>query len=208
MIERSTGRSGSRGLMKIKILLGALVFLTAGCFNQRWSEYDKEISAAERPAGAPDKPKILLESDQAPTVAGGYGMGQAQTVSEAREQARSNAPRSPTRLIASGQARLDPKLRIDLNSKWTLFVSIKEATSGSTIAAIKKDNPTFPVEFRLTDADSMRAEPIADELSLTVEARLDSDGDALSKNPALDASAKLDRNIKRGEENLILTLTR
>ncbi len=53
-------------------------------------------------------------------------------------------------------------------------------TSGPPAAVKRIGNPTFPLELDLSSADSMMGQPLP--ASVTIEARLDSDGDAMTKN--------------------------
>jgi len=53
-------------------------------------------------------------------------------------------------------------------------------TAGPPAAVKRIGNPTFPLELDLSAADSMMGQPLP--ASVTIEARLDSDGDAMTKN--------------------------
>jgi tetratricopeptide (TPR) repeat protein len=53
-------------------------------------------------------------------------------------------------------------------------------TAGPPAAVKRIGNPTFPLEVDLSTADSMMGQPLPP--SITIEARLDSDGDAMTKN--------------------------
>jgi tetratricopeptide (TPR) repeat protein len=53
-------------------------------------------------------------------------------------------------------------------------------TAGPPAAVKRIGNPTFPLELDLSSADSMMGQPLP--ANITIEARLDSDGDAMTKN--------------------------
>lgn len=81
---------------------------------------------------------------------------------------------------------LDPAAR---SRTGVLFV-IARSTSGGPPAAVKRVTPqSFPLTVELSSADSMMGQPLPD--TVRIEARLDSDGDPLTK-PATDPSAAQD----------------
>jgi len=63
-----------------------------------------------------------------------------------------------------------------------LFLIARAAgqTAGPPAAVKRIGNPTFPLELDLSAADSMMGQPLP--ASIRIEARLDSDGDAMTKN--------------------------
>ncbi len=65
-----------------------------------------------------------------------------------------------------------------------LFIIARAAgqTAGPPAAVKRIMNPTFPMEIDLTAADSMMGQPLPP--TLRIEARLDSDGDAMTKDPS------------------------
>ena len=65
-----------------------------------------------------------------------------------------------------------------------LFIIVRAAgeSSGPPAAAKRINAPTFPLELDITSADSMMGQPLPP--SVTVEARLDSDGNAMTKDPS------------------------
>ncbi|HSY47797.1 MAG TPA: tetratricopeptide repeat protein [Thermoanaerobaculia bacterium] len=65
-----------------------------------------------------------------------------------------------------------------------LFIIVRAAgeSAGPPAAAKRIDAPKFPLELDITSADSMMGQPLP--LSVTVEARLDSDGNAMTKDPS------------------------
>ena len=78
-----------------------------------------------------------------------------------------------------------------------MFAREAGATEGPPIAA-KRLPPRFPVEFELSEADSMLGQPFPD--SLLIEARLDSDGDPTTRPPT-DPKARAD-NVKTGSHSI------
>ncbi|HXA17969.1 MAG TPA: tetratricopeptide repeat protein [Thermoanaerobaculia bacterium] len=65
-----------------------------------------------------------------------------------------------------------------------LFIIARAAgqTAGPPAAVKRIANPTFPLEIDLSAADSMMGQPLP--ASVRIEARLDSDGDPMTKNPS------------------------
>jgi tetratricopeptide (TPR) repeat protein len=65
-----------------------------------------------------------------------------------------------------------------------LFVIVRASgqTAGPPAAVKRIMSPAFPLEMDLTAADSMMGQPLPP--SVRIEARLDSDGDAMTKNPS------------------------
>jgi Tfp pilus assembly protein PilF len=65
-----------------------------------------------------------------------------------------------------------------------LFVIARAAgqTAGPPAAVKRIAAPTFPLEIDLTTGDSMMGQPLP--ATIRIEARLDSDGDAMTKNPS------------------------
>ena len=65
-----------------------------------------------------------------------------------------------------------------------LFIIVRNSgeTAGPPAAAKRINAPIFPLELDLTSADSMMGQPLP--ATVRIEARLDSDGDAMTKNPS------------------------
>jgi hypothetical protein len=69
---------------------------------------------------------------------------------------------------------------------------------------VKRLAATFPASFELSEADSMMGQPLPDRLS--IEARLDSDGDPTTRPPT-DPKARLDK-VQVGRTDIHLVLKR
>jgi len=65
-----------------------------------------------------------------------------------------------------------------------LFIIVRASgeAAGPPAAAKRINTPTFPLELDVTSADSMMGQPLP--ANVTIEARLDSDGDAMTKDPS------------------------
>jgi hypothetical protein len=65
-----------------------------------------------------------------------------------------------------------------------LFVIARAAgqTAGPPAAVRRITSPTFPLDIDLSAADSMMGQPLP--ATVRIEARIDSDGDPLTKNPS------------------------
>jgi hypothetical protein len=77
---------------------------------------------------------------------------------------------------------LDPSAKSSPNA--VLFVIARSAgqTAGPPAAVKRIMAPNFPLEIDLSTADSMMGQPLP--ATVRLEARLDSDGDAMTKNPS------------------------
>lgn len=101
------------------------------------------------------------------------------------------APAAPAAAPASGPG---VRVTVDLDAgakqrSGILFVIARNAGSGPPVAVKRIVAGTFPVEVELTSADSMMGQPLP--ASFRLEARLDSDGDPLTRPPS-DPSAGQD----------------
>jgi cytochrome c-type biogenesis protein CcmH len=106
----------------------------------------------------------------------------------------------------AGVVDLDPSLRGQLPSGTVVFVMLREAGfgAGPPIAAKRLSAASFPIPFEITDADSMRGDPLPKEVLL--EARADADGDPMTRSPE-DPAARLD-DVKSGTTSVRLVLKR
>lgn len=83
-----------------------------------------------------------------------------------------------------------------------LFVSARPIAGGPPMAALRIENPVFPVEFQLTEANRMMAGvPFEGDVLLTV--KLSQSGDPLGSSPG-DLIAGITTRV--GESSLQLTL--
>ncbi len=95
---------------------------------------------------------------------------------------------SPGAAPAAGGPSVHLTLTLDRSAKSSpnavLFIIARGAgeTAGPPAAVKRIMSPTFPLEIDLTIADSMMGQPLP--ASIRIEARLDSDGDAMTKNPS------------------------
>ena len=110
-----------------------------------------------------------------------------------------------------GTVRLDAKLKGDLKVGAALFLVARRATGGKgmgMLLAAKKVMVTgpamFPLSYTLTQADVMMQ---GTQLNGVVEvtARVDNDGDALSKNPG-DLTGAHGKAVPGGSKKVDLTL--
>jgi cytochrome c-type biogenesis protein CcmH len=106
----------------------------------------------------------------------------------------------------AGVVDLDPSLQGRLPSGTVVFVMLREAGfgAGPPIAAKRLPASSFPIPFEITDADSMRGDPLPKEVLL--EARADADGDPMTRSPE-DPVARLD-DVKTGTTSVRLVLKR
>jgi cytochrome c-type biogenesis protein CcmH len=77
---------------------------------------------------------------------------------------------------------LDRSVKQSPNAVLFVIVRASGENAGPPAAAKRINAPSFPLEIDLTSADSMMGQPLP--ASVSIEARLDSDGDAMTKNPS------------------------
>ncbi|HEX7152625.1 MAG TPA: tetratricopeptide repeat protein [Thermoanaerobaculia bacterium] len=88
--------------------------------------------------------------------------------------------------------QLDPAAQARASASGVIFITARPAgvTAGPPIAAKRVSATALPITVELSSADSMMGQPLPD--SVRIEARLDNDGDAASRNPT-DPIAAQDR---------------
>jgi tetratricopeptide (TPR) repeat protein len=153
--------------------------------------------------------------------------GQEETLRRLRDEIRAVAGQEPTAELRDPHAGIAPpsaaspaaapaaadgiRGTIDLApglagraGSGVVFVMVRQAgaSAGPPIAARRIDTTRFPVPFEIGSADSMMGGELPDEL--LVEARLDRDGDAASRDPS-DPLARRDR-VKKGSSGVTLVL--
>jgi tetratricopeptide (TPR) repeat protein len=106
----------------------------------------------------------------------------------------------------SGTIELGPAVQGQVAGRGVLFVLARAAgvTAGPPVAVKRLTPAAFPVAFDLGDGDSMTGQPLP--ARLRIEARLDADGDAATRDPN-DPKGALD-NIAGGTAGLKLVLSR
>jgi len=125
-----------------------------------------------------------------------------------KEQAKNPAP-APAAPAAAPVSGPSVHLTLSLagsapSPNAVLFIMARApGQSAGPPAAVKRiANPTFPLEIDLSAADSMMGQPLP--ATVRIEARLDSDGDAMTKNPS-DPHAVQDGVATNGTKvNLVL----
>jgi hypothetical protein len=115
------------------------------------------------------------------------------------------APADATPLI-SGTIALDPSIAHSITGKALVFVIARTGSAGGKgvhpVFAKRLDVTSFPVAFSLSAQDSMMGQAAPAKVSL--EARIDLDGDAMTREPGAP-SAKID-SVAIGSSNVSLVL--
>jgi len=110
----------------------------------------------------------------------------ADVLMKMKEQAKNPQPAAAPAPAAAG-----PSVHVSLSldgpapsPNAVLFVIARASgqTAGPPAAVKRISSPTFPLEIDLSAADSMMGQPLP--AAVRIEARLDSDGDAMTKNPS------------------------
>lgn len=105
----------------------------------------------------------------------------------------------------AGVIDLDPTARASLRPGTVLFITLRESGfgAGPPLAARRLVPPSFPVPFEIGQGDSMRGDRIPD--LVLVEARLDTDGDPITRPPS-DPYGRQD-DVRVGTRDLRLVLS-
>jgi hypothetical protein len=115
------------------------------------------------------------------------GQGSAPPEAPQAEGPQAGAPRAgqgdPKRRVA-GVIELDAAQAARVQAGATLFLLARPAgvTAGPPVGVRRLVVASFPLAFELSDGDSMTGAPLPE--SLRIEARIDSDGDAATKDPS------------------------
>jgi hypothetical protein len=114
-------------------------------------------------------------------------------------------PPSPQSVLLSGTIALDQSLAGSVSGTVTVFVIARDKSGkGHPVLAKRLDVASFPTRFALSAGDSMMGGSPPDDVSL--EARIDLDRDAMTKEPGAPA-AKIE-SVAIGSHELMLTLKR
>lgn len=110
---------------------------------------------------------------------------------------------SPAAAALRGVIELPDALRAKVGPGALVFVTVREAgvTQGPPVAVKRMPASSFPLEFEIGPADSMMGQPLP--ARARVEARVDSDGDPLTRN-ASDPSARQDDVTPASRLRLVL----
>lgn len=153
-------------------------------------------------------------SDHADPHAGIPPPGETATGSSPAVAPRAAAPPAPAAAGAApsdaeagrkvaGTIDLDPSLRSQVPAGAIVFVTVREAGFGAgPPMAAKRIPASFPLRFEIGVGDSMMGQPLPAEM--LIEARLDADGDPMSRSKA-DPSDRRD-DVKAGTMDLNLVL--
>lgn len=111
--------------------------------------------------------------------------------------------KAPQTVMLSGTIALDPSVADKVSGPVTLFVIARDkAGKGHPILAKRLDVRTFPAKFTLGSGDSMMGGTPPNTVSL--EARIDLDRDAMTREPGAPA-AKIE-TVTIGATDVVLTL--
>ena len=104
----------------------------------------------------------------------------------------------------AGVVEVDGALKGAIAPGSVVFVTVRDASfgAGPPLAAKRLPATGFPLAFEITGADSMMGETLPD--SMLVEARLDPDGDPMTRSPS-DPKVRLE-DVKAGSTGLRLVL--
>ncbi len=156
--------------LPIALLLGVLV--ASGC-NRNIEPFDPD----ERPT-PPDLSRIFppgAELARADAQPGDAPPAPDRTGGRGAPPVASGAP-------IRGTVELDARLEGRVPANAVLFIVARSQGGGPPVAVLRIPSPVFPLEFRVGPEDRMiEAIPFAGPM--TISARVDSDGNAMSRSP-------------------------
>lgn len=173
---------------KVAVLALMVIFLAgSGCQDHHFTPFDKmekhpEISTGEQ--GKKSSGRAITPQNN-PSGAG---------------QGRSGFKGT----IVAGMIELAEGLNNKAPAGWALYVIVRSVSGGAPLAVAKAENVTFPFSFRLNEKNIMLGEPERG-MSLTLEARYDSDGDLITRDEK-DLFGKVNEEFTLGSENVLITL--
>jgi Flp pilus assembly protein TadD len=133
----------------------------------------------------------------------------ADVLTRMKEQVKNPPPAAATSAAAAAPVS-GPSVHVTLtlagaspSPNAVLFILARAAgqTAGPPAAVKRIASPIFPLEIDLSAADSMMGQPLP--ATMRIEARLDSDGDPISKNPS-DPHAAQDGVVSGNRVSLVL----
>ncbi len=122
-------------------------------------------------------------------------------------QAPEEPSKAPSGQRIEGTVRLEPVRTVEAGGRSTLYIVARAAGSGGgpPLAVKRIVAPTFPVSFSLGAGDVMMP-GMAFEGPLNLSARLDRDGDPLTREPGEPTGAYEDNPVEPGARNVVIQL--
>lgn len=112
---------------------------------------------------------------------------------------------APSQAIVTGTIKVSDALKDKIPANATLFIVARPHGAGGPPALVKRvSGVTFPYEFRLASDDVMMPNAPVPE-ALSVSARVDQDGDAISRSPG-DLMGMVKTPVAKGSSGVELVL--
>jgi hypothetical protein len=180
-----------------------LLLAVAACQDHHWSDTDKmgEVKMADRPAQA-GPPKTTAGHATRPYDGAGALSGQAPAPAMGRA---AQAPDGFVGLIAAGSVEVAAAAAGKADRSWTLFIIVRPVGGGAPLAALKAVDVTFPFAFRITEENLMMG-GVEPGMKISLDARLDSDGDPMSRDAGKDLFGAAAGELAIGVEGVTITL--
>jgi hypothetical protein len=194
----SNEQTSSRNPARNGFFLGIGTAAIIGALAMAAIRYDGPVKAAAVPSPEP--------AAAAPTgLPIAEHIAAVNAAAEPASTTGATVPASPKSVFLSGTITLDESLAGTLSGPVTVFIIARDKTGkGHPILAKRLDVASFPTRFSLSAADSMMGGAPPDSVSL--EARIDFDRDAMTKEPG--APAATIGSVSIGSHDLTLTLKR
>jgi hypothetical protein len=195
--EQNTSRNSARN----GFLLGIGTAATIGALAIVAVRYDGTANATIAPPPEP----VAAAPASLPIADHIAAMNAAAETASAPTAAPLSAKPMPSSVMLSGTIALDPSVADKVSGPVTVFVIARDKTGkGHPILAKRLDITSFPAKFSLGAGDSMMGGTPPDTVS--IEARIDLDRDAMTKEPGAPA-AKIEA-VAIGSHDVTLTLKR
>ena len=185
----------------MRVLQAALVLCVAaaslGC-DRGIEDFDPD----EKPA-LPNLDRIYpkgADRQPSPVMQGMMGAGPARRDAPTSEPAGQTAPG----VTITGTIEISPELQSSAPASAILFIIARTQPVGPPLAVVRVPNPSFPHAFEMGQAQVM-IPTLRFEGSITVTARLDSDGNAMTKLPG-DLVGEVATPVAPGASGLKLVL--
>ncbi|MFW2331221.1 MAG: hypothetical protein ACN4E2_02845 [Nitrospinota bacterium] len=193
---------------KITILtIIAVTSILVGCQNQLWDDYDEKDrpKVQARPDSAPETPKVVNELVEESFRTVEYDNTPMESSSKPAQPTNSTNDKELD-LLFTGTINLAKGANFDKSKKWVIFVVAKDPKAKNSLAAIKIDNPTFPLNYAIKKENLMGISSVDQSMKFIIEARLDSDGDAISKDKKIDLFGQFEKEVMAGESAINILL--
>jgi len=193
--SRLSARSGFFLGIGTAAIIGALAIVAV-----RYDGTAKAVTSAPEPVAAAAATDTIPIAEHIAAMNGTVDQTSSSPAAASMPPVTSKVPQT---VLLSGTIALDPSAAAKVTGPVTVFVIARDKNGkGHPILAKRLDVASFPIQFTLGASDSMMGGAPPEKVSL--EARIDLDRDAMTKEPGAPA-VKLD-TVAIGTKDITLTL--